>query len=179
MIAQGEVKATDPTTLIPEIMRIRYLIITTFCLNVFCAGVSFDYATIRIMTRTWVLIGMICWRIWRRSLANRLETWGTTRRVFETVMQTGQSCVQVRPVSPDVCSAAIHCAVLVIIITLDWLNLNMFYAFVDIVSRAHVLTLHAILTVHDLTRTALAAPASPGAKLSTTAASSMVTDLLS
>lgn len=39
MIAQGEVKATDPTTLIPVIMRIRYLIITTFCLNVFCAGV--------------------------------------------------------------------------------------------------------------------------------------------
>lgn len=39
MIAQGDVKATDPTTLIPVIMRIRYLIITTFCLNVFCAGV--------------------------------------------------------------------------------------------------------------------------------------------
>lgn len=52
-------------------------------------------------------------------------------------MQTGQSRVQIGSVSPNVCPAAIHCAVLVIIITLDWLDLNMFSAFIDIVSCAY------------------------------------------
>lgn len=40
MVAQGNVKATDLATLLPVGMRIRYFLITTFCLNVFCAGVS-------------------------------------------------------------------------------------------------------------------------------------------
>lgn len=64
-------------------------------------------------------------------------------------MQTGQSRVPIGSTFPDVCPAAIHCAVLVIIITLDWLDLNMFSAFIDIVSRTDVSMVHAIRTRPD------------------------------
>ncbi|KAL1946350.1 hypothetical protein VTO73DRAFT_15477 [Trametes versicolor] len=99
LVALGNVKGSDPTTLIPVGVRTRYFVILTFCLNMFCAG-------------------MICWRIWTKShgLASGLATRGTTRRVFETVLQT----------------AAIHCAVLLVIIVLDSLNLNLFFIFVDL-----------------------------------------------
>lgn len=96
---------------------------------------------------------MICWRIWTQSLANRLETWGTTRRVFETVMQTGQSQIRLHSgcvhLLMQLSAAAIHCAVLLIIITGDWLNSYIFSVFIDLVSRVSVLMLHAIRTYPD------------------------------
>ncbi|KAI0630956.1 hypothetical protein C8Q77DRAFT_173606 [Trametes polyzona] len=64
--------------------------------------------------------GMICWRIWtksRRSATYR-QTNCLTRRVLETILQT----------------AAIHCAVLLVMVVLDFAKTNAMFIFLDLLT---------------------------------------------
>ncbi|KAL1946352.1 hypothetical protein VTO73DRAFT_15479 [Trametes versicolor] len=145
LVALAHVRADDPASLVPVGPSIQFFVILTFCLNMFCAGaslraiISLPFAFQALTARLEPLTGMICWRIWTKShgLARGLAAAGAVQRVFETVLQT----------------AALHCALLLVMIVLNTLNFpNESLALVDLLMplQAFVFTVLIVRTnVHN------------------------------